>query len=228
MSHHNWANLHNEEIYANQFNSEHERLDNINRDRFLFCFLPNSLARDCCCGCSLKTGVQIIAIIFIVAILSDFIASISMSSIIYVIISGILFALYLLAAVCIIYSTIKYNWAMAHTGYIIYAIIFLLNVLDNLIIIALILTGIYSPWGNSNGVSLIIFIVAIVCILAIHLYMVWIVFSFAIHLKHNRIALIRGEINVAPYMQESQHDDMHAHVNSRNHNIRGSKHGGHH
>lgn len=71
------------------------RSSNIDKDKFLFYFTPEDIAIDCCCGCSLKTGVQIIAIIFIFASLSSLFTALKMTSLIDVIVTTLSFFLFL-------------------------------------------------------------------------------------------------------------------------------------
>jgi hypothetical protein len=174
-----------------------DRWENINRDKFLFCFEPVTLAKESCCGCSLKTGVQMIALIFIAAALSNFFSALRTDSIFNLILSGFAFVLYFIAGVCVIYSTMSFSFIMAHTGYVIYAIVFIINAADNLIVLLLIFLGVYAPFGGSDSFKIgLVFLAAIACIIGIHLYLVWIVFSYAIHLKHNRLQLVLGNIFV--------------------------------
>ena len=171
------------------------RSSNTDKDKFLFYFQPNDLAIDCCCGCSLKTGVQIIAIIFIIGALSNFFAALKMTSVTDLVISSISFLLYFAAGVCILYSSMTFNFVYARTGYYIYAVIFIISLLDNVIVLLFIFSGNYRPLGKESAFRTgLIFLSAILITASINLYMVWIIFCYSIHLKHKRLSLISGYI----------------------------------
>lgn len=175
------------------------RSSNIDKDKFLFYFTPEDIAIDCCCGCSLKTGVQIIAIIFIFASLSSLFTALKMTSLIDVIVTTLSFFLFFAAGVCVLYSTMTFNFIYAYTGYFIYAIIFIISLLDNIIVLLLIFSGIFKPLGNESAFKTgLIFLSAILITVSINLYMVWIIFSYSVHLKHKRISLILGYIFYQP------------------------------
>jgi hypothetical protein len=112
-------------------------------------------------------------------------------------ISGLLFVLYLVAGACIFYSSINLNFIYAYTAYIIFTIIFCFNVIDNLIIFLMILMRIfnYAEVPNNYLKLAVVFFFASIILLSIHLYMIWIIFCFSIHLKHGRTALVAGKIN---------------------------------
>jgi hypothetical protein len=167
---------------------------NPDKDKFLFYFEPNNLARDCCCGCSLKFTVQIISLIYLAASLSSLFTAIRMHSFVDILISLAAFTVNFVAAVCVIYSVVRYKFLYAHSAYFIYAVLFLITLADNLIILIFIFAGYYYPLPSetimTNG---IIFLIAILIVRSIDLYFLWVIFSYAIHLKHNRLPLIRGE-----------------------------------
>ncbi len=168
---------------------------NPDKDKFLFYFEPDTLAIDCCCGCSLKTGVLIIAILFVTASMSKFFSALHMFSLFDMMLSGLLFLLYFTAGVCILYSSMTFNFVYAHTGYFIYAIIFLFYVFDNLLLLILVISGIYKPMPTENlFVTGLVLLCAMLITISLQLYMVWIIFSYSVHIKHKRIHLISGYI----------------------------------
>jgi hypothetical protein len=172
---------------------------NPDKDKFLFFFEPEVMAVDCCCGCSLKTGVQIIAILFVFASLSKFFSSLHMSSFLEIFLSGLLFLLYFTAGVCILYSSMTFNFIYAHTAYFIYAIIFFFYLVDDLLLVIMVFSGISTPMPSENiFVTGIVLLCAILITLSIQLYMIWIVFSYSIHTKHKRYHLVSGYIFIKP------------------------------
>ena len=95
------------------------RSSNPDKDKFLFVFEPDNLAVDCCCGCSLKTGVQIISIFLIISSLSNFTASLHESSTLAVVVNMLSFILYFTAGFYIFYSTMNFNYTYSNTLYVI-------------------------------------------------------------------------------------------------------------
>lgn len=174
---------------------QHTRSSNPEDDKFLFLITPQNLAIDCCCGCSLKTGVQIISLIFIAASLSNFFTALKMDSLIDLISSGLSFILYFIAGVCILYSTMSNKSAYSHLGYFIFSIIFIFQILDNLVVFILILAGVYSPVASEDKFEVaVIYLLAVMLVMSLHMYMIWIIFCYSIHLKHKRYGLVSGYI----------------------------------
>jgi hypothetical protein len=168
---------------------------NPDKEKFLFFFEPEVLSVDCCCGCSLKTGVQIIAILFVFASLSKFFSALHMSSLLEIFLSGLLFLLYFTAGVCTLYSSMTFNFIYAHTAYFIYALIFLFYLADDALLVIMVFTGLYKPLSSENlFVTGIVLFCALLITLSIQLYMIWIVFSYSIHIKHKRYHLVSGYI----------------------------------
>jgi hypothetical protein len=166
---------------------------NPTHESFLFVFAPHDIAKEACCGCSLKTGVQIISLFYIVSNFSSFINTISSPHLLPFILSGIGFALYLIGGICLINSTMSYSYKNAYTGYFIYTILFLINLIDSIIVGLLLFSGYYGKDVDYVQAGLI-YCIAIIIVVAIHVYLLWIIFSFTVHLKHKRLALIQGDI----------------------------------
>lgn len=174
-----------------------EELSNPDKDKFLFITDADKLALDCCCGCSLRTGVQIISLLFITGSMSNFFTAIRMHSAIGLFTSGFLFITYFFAGVCTLYSTMIHDYSYAYKGYFVYSVIFLYNVLEALVVSLLILTANYKALeGLDRTMATLIYLIAAGIVLSIHLYMLWIIFSYSIHLKHKRHGLISGNIVV--------------------------------
>lgn len=165
-------------------------------DKFLFYFVPTTLAREACCGASLKTGAQITVLIFIAASLSNLLTSWRMNDTIGIIISFLVCALYIVAGVSVFYSTISFNYLFSHVGYFVYAIVFLASLLDSVLVNLLIFIGFFTPFGNDNIKGGLIYLLAMAIVLSFHLYLVWIIFSFSIHLKHGRIHIVTGKYHI--------------------------------
>lgn len=168
---------------------------NPTNEAFLFFHHPKELARESACGCSLRTGVQIIAVIFLASTLTNLTAALRGGSLLSLVISGLTFSLYLVAGICLLSSTFSYNYQHANTATVIYSVIFLVNLVDNIIIAILIFLGVYAPFNTPDNISSgLVFSLAAAIVLGIHLYFVWIIFSYTVHLKNKRIALINGDV----------------------------------
>jgi hypothetical protein len=162
-------------------------------DKFLFFVTPSFLAQDACCGCSLKTGTQIISLIFLVASLSNFFTALRYGSIWSILITGIMLLLYFTACLMIFYSSMNYNYTAAYTAYLIYAVIFMLSLVDTVVMFLMMIFREYKPFGPHYVRGILGYLVASIVILSIQLYMVWIVYSYAVHLKYKAHQIVSGE-----------------------------------
>lgn len=162
-------------------------------EKFLFFVTPSFLAQDACCGSSLKTGTQIISLIFLVASLSNFFSALRYGSYWAIVISGIMLLLYFLACMMIFYSSMNYDYSSAYTAYLIYAVIFLLSLLDTIVMFFMMITRYYKPFGYHYIRGSLGYLVASIIVLTVQLYMVWIVFSYAVHLKYKATQIVTGE-----------------------------------
>lgn len=155
-----------------------------NNNKFLFFFNPGYFAKESCCGCTVKTGAQIISIFYVVSSLSNFFSSFESYSDMSIFISGVIFLIYFTAAVCIFLSSMSQNYSHSYTAYLIYAVIFLMNLLNSVIMSLLILLGLYSPMPGFSQIKIgFYYLITSLLVLTIQLYFVWIVYSFAIDLK---------------------------------------------
>lgn len=178
-----------------KLNIVHTYIGNPTKEKFLLYFEPRDVARESACGFSLRIGVQIVAILFIASTLSSVFSALRLDSLIDLIISGIAFTLYLIAGICIMYAANSFSFALANIANTIYSLLFALNAVNYLIISLLIFTGLYAPLGTTNNFQAgLIFLIASVIILGVQAYMLWLVFSFTVHLRNNRIGLLTGDL----------------------------------
>jgi len=175
-------------------------------ERFLFFITPNFLAQDACCGCSLKTGSQIISLIFLIASLSNFFSALRYGSLWTIILSGLMLFLYFTACLLVFYSSMNYEFTPAYTAYVIYGLIFLLSLIDTIVILILLITRVYKPFGDHYLKGSLGYLVASIVILSIQLYMIWIVYSYAVHLKYKAVQIVTGEYlhKYNPSMQQER------------------------
>jgi hypothetical protein len=165
-------------------------------EKFLFCFTPSDIAMTASCGCSLKTGAQLVSIIYIATTISPFINSLQYNSLWNIMYYGIISALYLFAGVSTLYSTYTYQYEYAHTANVIYNVLLMINLLDVIVVAAFIFSGYILPLGLevpafNQGMY---FLLASGTIVLIHMYMIWLVFCFMVHVKNRRKALVNGDI----------------------------------
>ena len=167
---------------------------NPTKERFLFCFTPKDLALTAPCGCSLQIGSQLVSLIFIICTLTPFYNSLQFGSIANILYFGIIFSLYFFAGVSVLYSTYSYVYEYAHTGNFIYNFLFVLNFLDNILVAYFIFTGSYLPLGIDvpSTTQGLYYMAASITILLIEMYMIWIVYSFMVHIKNGRKRLVQG------------------------------------
>jgi hypothetical protein len=188
---------------SNQIKEDHQILPGETRykanptgERFLFFFTPEEPALQAPCGCSLKTGAQIVALFFILCTFPGFLNSFNTNDIVTILFYLSASILYFIAGVCVIYSSLSYNYIYAHTASLIYNFCFLVNFLDYAVVIAMVFMGRYTPMpGPIDKITLGIYLsVSAAVILLIHLYLIWVVYSFMVHLKHGRISLVKGYV----------------------------------
>jgi hypothetical protein len=173
----------------------HTYVGNPTKEKFLFYFQPRDVARESLCGCSLRIGVQVIAILFIATTLSSLFSALRLNSLIDLILTGIAFTLYLIAGICVMYAANVFSFTVANIANTIYSLLFILNLINYLIVSLLILLGVYTPLGTEDHFKAgLIFLIASALIMAVQAYMIWMVFSFMVHLRNNRIGLITGDL----------------------------------
>jgi hypothetical protein len=182
---------------------------NPSNERFLFCITPTSLAMSAPCGCSLILGAQIVAIIFIACTITPLINALQTNILMNILYYGIIGSLYIVAGISTLYSSYTFSYEYAHTSNFIYNFLFLVSVFDNLLIAFFILRGDVLPLGikitaMEQGLY---YLAACTLILLIHMYMIWIIFCFMVHVKNKRKGLVQGDIYKS-YEEYDSHIEM--------------------
>jgi hypothetical protein len=168
---------------------------NPTRERFLFVFTPDEPAMQAPCGCSLKTGCQLISIFFILCTVPAFMNSFKSADIISILFYLTASVLYVIAGICVIYASLSYDYVYAHTASLIYNFCFIVNFIDYGVVLTMVFLGKYVPVGNIDKYTLGLYLgISAAIILLIHLYLIWLVYSFMVHLKHGRISLVKGYV----------------------------------
>jgi hypothetical protein len=177
------------------FNNKNRKPGNPTGERFLFVFTPDEPALQGPCGCSLKTGSQLIAIFFIICIIPAFMKSFYTNDLISVLFYLSASVLYLIAGICILYSSITYSYVYAHTASLIYSFCFVVNFIDYAVVLIMVFMGKYQVMTNLDNLTLVLYLASVITvILLIHAYLLWIIYSYMVHLKQGRISLVRGNV----------------------------------
>lgn len=170
---------------------------NPTNEKFLFAIPVESIALQSACGCSLKTGCQIIAVLFLLSAVTNLFGAFAFYSLISTIMSLFYFSVFFIAGYYLLYSTWTFIPKQAYVAYFIYAIIFIWNFIEFILIILMIILGFYYPYGVTNLSTfqiILLYSITVSIYLAIHLYLIWIIFSFYVHILNNREHLVKGHI----------------------------------
>lgn len=164
-------------------------------EKFLFVFTPKRVAFDACCGCSLRTGVQLIAFLFVISRMANFMETLRQhGSKTELTVAFLALALDLIGSISLIYSTATLDYQYALIGYVIYAILFIVGVIVTIMNAVLIFFHLLSPLhAFSHLLSGLIYLVAATVVLLIQLYLIWIVYSYTVNLKRGKIGLVVGD-----------------------------------
>lgn len=178
-----------------------QRLNNNNpdRDKFFFIFTPLTVDIECCCCFSLRTGMKILSFFFI--LLAAFIlystpsAQSNLMAIIYLIFTG----LFLIISISLYLSTNSFHYHHVYLAYVIFELIILLNAVEDICGVIMIYLGVIvspiAPPVYLNYFPFVIISFILLCIITIwiEIYMLWLIYSYMIHLKHNRLKVIFGQ-----------------------------------
>jgi hypothetical protein len=169
---------------------------NPSNERFLFCITPTSLAMAAPCGCSLRTGAQLVALTFMISTIMPFIKAFQDGELWNLLYHGIICSLYLISGISTFYSSFTFTYEYAHTANFIYNFLFLMSVIDNILITFFIFRGDILPMGLEipQATQALYYLAAACTVLLIHMYMIWIIFCFMVHVKNKRKGLVQGDI----------------------------------
>lgn len=162
--------------------------------RFLFVFKTQTLASGFLCGISLRFGIRLISLIFLAASLLKFFSVYQQGDLRRIITSALILLAFMIAACCMIYSSIYFNPYSAYIGLLIYTVIFYLYVVDDFLFISFVALGIVNPLGNNKStVNIILLSLVIIATMLVHFYFLWICYSYWIHLRNENYALVKGD-----------------------------------
>ncbi len=184
----------------NQQDDEDRLYNTLSRDnsvenipKFLFLFKIHNYAVKCCCDCTLRLGVQIISVFFIISAIYELIYTISQDDLQDAIISIVRFLVFIIAGLMLFLSVMNRSVAQAYIGYIIYTIILYLNLLEAIIVFIVILFGNkilrfgLKKVDYSVKFALIvglIYLCFVLVVILIHIYLIFIVYSYIYQLEN--------------------------------------------
>ena len=145
-------------------------------ENFLFFFKIDTLANRCCCGCSLKTGVAIIAVL---SLLDSLIMVMHpyQHNFLFTLLRLISLGLVSTGSVFLLLSASNSNLSMAFKGYWLYALQFYIDAFYMIIYIFFYFHVHYFILTEAL-IYLTGYIIVILLGLALKLYLVWIIYSY--------------------------------------------------
>jgi len=191
-------------LYQENLDVKYTLLDNPRR--FLFIFDLKTLAVNCCCGLPLRIGTQAIAGVFLFLALFQVICAIAGDEVYYIIFSILKVIVYLFVSIILISAVANQDTDKAYIGYITNIIVLIFNLLEGVLICILICVN-NDRTINFGFVSVeysqrLAVVVALLYLLFefiqafIHIYLIYIVFSYMIHLEKGNLNLINGYVPV--------------------------------
>ena len=199
-------------------NITYTQIANVNDDEFLFCIDFPKFDFDFCCGCSLRTGVLMIGLFFILCGIGSLINVITAGTIIEYYMTITMLVIYSIAFIFLILSVFLYSYLFAYIAYMIYIIILFLNLFEIFSMTILIFLGFYTPAGSeSRIVKGIGFLLVGMLLTCLYLYCLWIIFCFMIHLKYQRISLVNGDYNNSRNQNSDNLGEIN--INENNYNL---------
>ena len=199
-------------------NLTYTQIANVNDDEFLFCIDFPKFDFDFCCGCSLRTGVLMIGLFFILCGIGSLINVITAGTIIEYYMTITMLVIYSIAFIFLILSGFLYSYLFAYIAYMIYIIILFLNLFEIFSMTILIFLGFYTPAGSeSRIVKGIGFLLVGMLLTCLYLYCLWIIFCFMIHLKYQRVSLVNGDYNNSRNQNSDNVGEIN--INENNYNL---------
>lgn len=181
-----------------------ETLNNLNteNEKFFFIFTPKTVDIECCCCFCLRTGMKLLSIMFLCNATSSFMSAVKSVVPLIIIISIVLSLLSLVIAFYLYIAAVNLNAHYANVAYVLYEIVILINLIEDVTAMILLCFGFIAPLGEQN-VFLVLSIFIIVCgiTVGVNLYFLWIIFSFKVHMGNNRIRVVLGEEVVKDQLQ---------------------------
>jgi len=194
--------LYHENLGANYILLDNQdNQDNQNSRRFIYLFNLKTLAVNCCCGLPLRLGVQSIAVYFLFLAFFQIICAVSGDDTPYIIFSVVKSAFYLFIGSILFSSVVNKCIEHANIGYVTNIIALVANLVETPFIFYFIVTGerdvnlgfISVQYSKRFAVVVALsFLLIEMVIQFIHVYLIYIIYSYMIHMEKGNIHLING------------------------------------
>ena len=171
-----------------------------NDEKFLFFFDPQIMdEKQFLFGLSLKTGVQIFAVILFIQAISAFFDIFRPDSFLMFFVNIIAFSIYFVAAFYTFYSTIKNNYTFAKVAYILVSILFIFNAVIYICKSFIKTIEFITPWdGDFLRLNFLQYIFGYGILLFIILYLIYVLYHYMLELKGPNISLKKEDEEI-PY-----------------------------
>ena len=155
-------------------------------DKFLFFFPPVNVEEKFLFGLSLKTGVQIFAVITLIQAISSFLDIFSPDSFYLFIVAILAFGVYCVISLYAFLATLKENHLYARVSYLIAAFFFLLAALKYLCKCVIKTIEFITPWdGDFFRLNFLVYIFGRGLYLFIYLYFIYILYRYMLQLNNS-------------------------------------------
>ena len=165
---------------------------NSTNEYFLFIFKPQTVEIEFCCGYSLFSTIRITSILLIILGIIDVLMTYLNTNFFNFLEAFIYSVLYLISGIYLFVSTITFKSNDALIGYKIYEFLFIFELTIFLLKIILISIGLIHPLGEGSYFvrKFTLYLLFGIFQEIIKLYLLWMTFSYLIHLILNRVKVI--------------------------------------
>ena len=158
----------------------------VSDDKFLFFFPPVNVEEKFLFGLSLKTGVQIFAVITLIQAISSFFDIFSPGSFYLFIVAILALVVYGAISLYAFLATLKENYSYARVSYLISAFFFLLAALKYLCKCVIKTIEFITPWdGDFFRLNFLVYIFGRGLYLFIYLYFIYILYHYMLQLNNS-------------------------------------------
>ena len=166
-----------------------------NDEKFLFFFDPKMMdEKKFLSFFSLRTGVQIFAVISLIQAISTFFDIFSPGSFVMFFANIVIFFIYLVIGLYAFLSTIKNDYSFAKVSYLIAAALFLLNAIKYVCKSVIKIIGFITPWdGDFLRLDFLVYIFGYGIFLFIILYFIYVLYHYMVELKSPSIIQNSGD-----------------------------------
>ena len=166
-----------------------------NDEKFLFFFDPKLMdQKKFLSFFSLRTGVQIFAVISLIQAISTFFDIFSPGSFVMFFANIVIFFIYLVIGLYAFLSTIKNDYSFAKVSYLIAAALFLLNAIKYVCKSVIKIIEFITPWdGDFLRLDFLVYIFGYGIFLFIILYLIYVLYHYMIELKGPSIIQNSGD-----------------------------------